>query len=279
MDASSNSSKNKLSLKEQVDRWIAGQGYPLEFFAADAFERSGFKTLQSWHIHDASDDSQTPREIDVIASLDNRDHEPDIKLTHVLECKYASSPWIVFSSSASQNDPGQNISQIMANALGSEFLHHVSSDEDLHKLSLFKGLERSGFNTAVMRGQQERKDKDPSYSALQSVVSAAVNLSKLGGEDARGCSQAAFFFPVIVIEGAIFEAYYDAPNMKVISQEVTHAQVRWRGLSGRDEAAIVDMVSKSHLRDFATTRKREFDILLAKLIRKSKAVHEMLWLD
>jgi hypothetical protein len=59
---------SKEDLKCKVSQWLAKEGYPTEFQTASIFRRHHFRVFQGYHVRE--NDSETPREIDVLAMVD-----------------------------------------------------------------------------------------------------------------------------------------------------------------------------------------------------------------
>ena len=85
---------NSDELKNKVQAWIEGQGYPLEMRVASALIESDFEVRQSSFYSDP--ESNEIREIDIIG---NSSEIMDVfNIYFVIECKSASKPWILLTS-------------------------------------------------------------------------------------------------------------------------------------------------------------------------------------
>lgn len=255
--------EDKRSLTEQVEEWIQKEGYPLEFYTADVFARAGFEICQSLYVPDISEGSNKRREIDVCAMVEKAVNTPPVTITFAVECKWSNKkPWIVFSSRRNNLNPQTYITQSIGSFLGYSALCQLASDTDVQQLSTFRGCERSGFS---MR-QAFSGDFDICYSSLQSIVSGAAGLAKVYDEQGLLGKRVAIVFPVIVIDGALYETYYDQTKEAVVSQGITHTQVHWRGSNTKNGITTVDIVTKKHLEEFAKIRMSETKVLIDKLI-------------
>jgi hypothetical protein len=88
-------------LKNKIRNWLDGQGYPLEMRVARAFQEVGFSVTSSEYYIDP--DEKKPREIDVIASLQDVIDGVIFELVYTIECKSSkANPWICFCSATPQ---------------------------------------------------------------------------------------------------------------------------------------------------------------------------------
>jgi len=131
-------------LEERLREWLDEEGYPLEFSTAHVFRTAGFSVRQGTYVR--SEDSETPREVDVTASVDCSDSESLIRVYHVIECKWSQDkPWVVFTDRRGMG-PAACVTQTISTLLGSAMLWKDAGLESLHKLDLFATPTRSGFN-------------------------------------------------------------------------------------------------------------------------------------
>ncbi len=255
------------SLKEKVTEWLETQGYPLEFRVARAFERSGFfETYQGQYIQD--DKGGDPREIDVLANITTSYEEKCFfRISQVVECKWSKDkPWLVFTSSRSIMGEGACIAQTIASALGEAAMFCIAGDNALGDLELFKRPGRGGF--AGRRAFEKNKEQqDIFYATIQGLITKSVNYAKsyglpnpsAGQVPSSGC----LAFPIIVIDGDLFEAYYDKEKDNVALREAHHIRIFWRGAPGHKRFITpVDIVTAGAVEEFAKKRLLETKALL-----------------
>ena len=72
-------------------------------------------------------------------------------------------------------------------------------------------------------------------------------------------------FPVIVVDGQLFEAFYDADEADVRLEAVKHVRCHWRGAALWEPHATIDIVTLDHLEEFVANRADELDSLLRKM--------------
>lgn len=286
-------SQIRQSRLEAITRWIRGTGYPLEFYVADIFTKAGFTVTQAYHVMDVN--HQKPKEIDVIASIE----KDGMKVVFIIECKHARNPWVVFSSRGNklQIDRSRYIQATIGTPEGQARIAALTENTEVQNLAMFKGFERSGFlakqsfegDQATSKGQADKgqppngkPDKsqptkaqfdrsqndrkhareDLPYDAIQSVSDNAINLATQS--ERANTDSCILFFPVIVIDGSLFECFYESDHQDIKVLECGNMQIHWRGNSHR-HLFNIDVVAKSELAAFASARLREASILLDKM--------------
>jgi hypothetical protein len=75
------------SSSDKVLKWLDEQGYPTEFQVANICARHGFRVFQGYHVR--SENPDIPREIDVLAQMDEVSKDYLIRVCHVIECKWS----------------------------------------------------------------------------------------------------------------------------------------------------------------------------------------------
>jgi hypothetical protein len=127
----------------------------------------------------------------------------------------------------------------------------------LHKLDLFSTPDRPGFSgrQAFSRGN------DLFYSAMQSIVDVSTLLMAQHDEPPRPVGtvprDAVIAFPMIVVDGQIFEAFFDEGSQDMQVEARKRVRCHWRGARSWHVHATIDVVSLDHLDDFLKTRTQE----------------------
>lgn len=260
-------------LVERVQEWLGTQGYPLEFGCAAVFQNSGFRVLQGFHVRKAVD--AAPREVDVLAQQSVIVDKCVTRISHVVECKYSrDKPWVVFTSSFSRMHPAACVAQTIGSMTGETLLWAAAGDCTLHELDHFAAPRQTGFG-----GRQAfTNNQDQVYSALQSVTSVATLIAKqhdrINDNPARHLTYAEVAFPVVVVDGELFEAYFDRDSGQVEVREVQRVRLHWRGSAAWSRFATLDVVRYSALSDFANVRARDGKVLLSQLAASQAALRE-----
>jgi hypothetical protein len=126
----------------------------------------------------------------------------------------------------------------------------------------FCGPKRGGFG-----GRQSfSKGSDHFYSAVQAAVTnAAAYVSWYDtAKRQRGAMPDAcvIAFPIVVIEGALFEAHFDQTINDVSLHQVNQVRCHWKGSADWGLIATVDIVSLDHLDEFVKKRRAELKTLI-----------------
>ena len=249
------------NLKEKVEAWIAKEGVPLEYYTSNAFRQQGFSTYQGEYIGDGN----VMREIDVDAFQIFNLKGNYIRFHNIVECKWSKDkPWVVYTTHTKMN-PSATINQSFGNITGEAFLWTLAGEEELQQLELFNNALETGYAGRQALGSLN----DVFYSTLQSVV--AKTLSKVNSYDGQSkqnpFDMVVLAFPVVVIDGALFETSYDAEKDKVLVKETKHCMVNWRGYQGWSYNARVHIVTKDYLSEFVSIRKQSFEKVLSYIVK------------
>ncbi len=201
------------NLVNKIKEWLTEQGYPLEMQVSNVLRRKGFEVIQSHYYPDP--ESNTYREIDVIATYP--EHTGCINISFTIECKVSKKkPWILFSSSNVLE--GNHI-------LFTYCIHSKSARKDLLKeldidyiKMLKKNLPWMKKNSRVAYGvtQAFTSGDDKTYKASLSALKAAINIKKEIGQ--QKWEPFVFIFPVIVIDGQLFDCFLDKKGKVSISE-------------------------------------------------------------
>ena len=237
-------------LKTRVDEWLAHQGFPLEFRAAQAFSRS-LRTFQGTYVRDPV--SGQMREVDVIATQHLEDPDVICRTSVVVECKWSQDkPWVIFTSANGKFGREAAVAQTLGSAFSEAVMWHLAIDQTLQDHFYQRQPQRIGFG-----GRQafvEKNDKEQFYPAIQGVVAAAVSVATnedppAGHIKTAGPMIAHVVYPVIVVDGTIFECYLNGSAVE--TSAVSRVRVAWRGHASRTQPVLVDIVSADALNDFA----------------------------
>jgi len=241
---------------EAVRKWLLEQGFPLEMRVAEEFRNAGFTVTQSESYVDRESDKA--REIDVVAECRYQfgGVAAGLRVVFVTECKRASAkPWVLLSTPELRPAP-HSLFHSQANQEGRTLLSNIDQVPDLPSQGVFRGPDRSAYGVTV--AFKDRDQKDEAYSACLSVLDALKNRRDIGvGMDAvlsEGGSRrwAHMHFPLIVIEGLLFDAHLDGRGELIVS-EINRGRVS-QGVTGIGvTGGIIDVVRVSSLREYLET--------------------------
>lgn len=192
---------NDEEFTKKIKGWLESQGYPLEMQVSLAFKQSGFSVRQSNFYADP--ETGESREIDVIATTE------DISCTkyvsYVIECKVSrDKPWILFTSE--NLFEGWNI--FFTRAILTEQAKNILIDATFKRIDNPKfGWLREKLHAGYGLTQAFTSGRDITHEAIMSAAKGAiarkVEIDKIMG----GVFEV--IFPVIIIDGRLFECFVD----------------------------------------------------------------------
>jgi hypothetical protein len=263
------------SLRARIEGWLAKEGYPLEFAVANVFESANFEVLRG--LYTPPSPHRPAREVDVVAQSTTRDSSV-VRLAFVIECKWsADKPWVFFC-----HDRGMTTAacatQSISSALGEMLLWKEAGNASIERNGLFSRQRLSAFG-----GRQAfAKSADVVFDSLRAVAGNAAALASQYDRDVERCVRAAKFpefavvmFPVVVVEGRIFQA---SPRHEGVDlDEVSRTRVHFRG-AGRAGRSIttIDVVRADELESFVRERGADVESLSEVLLTALRESNEYL---
>jgi hypothetical protein len=246
--------------------WLSSEGYPLEYYTAGRFSFCRFHVTQGEYVRIRNDDH--PKEIDVVADMVIESDNIFIRASNVIECKWSlDKPWIIFTTTLrGQMNPTAVIAQTIGSQVGDALLWMLCGNEKLKNLSLFKSPRNPGFG-----GRQAFASKnDLFYATMASLTSNCVAMAGEYDRKRRSAEKSLsryglITFPVVVIDGRLFEASYDSEAGHIETKEVNTVRCHWRGSPSWPLHATVDIVTREGLPCFVEKRAADFKILLPAL--------------
>lgn len=260
-------------LHSKVKGWLSQEGYPTEFTAASVFRRHKFRVHQGYYVRD--DASDAVREIDILAAMMAATRDYLVRAYHVVECKWSQDkPWVVFTNRDAHIGHAACVAQTIGSLLGSTILWAIAGDKSLHDMDMFSTPDRPGFN-----GRQAfSKGNDHFYAAMKSVTTLSSLLMQEYEHVKRPTGKlpknAVVAFPVIVVDGQLFEAYYDPTVSDIRLESVDRIRCHWRGAPSWRLHATIDIVALGNLEDFAAKRAQETKSLLLKMEQTRNQIAE-----
>jgi len=249
-------------LLSKVSEWLTNEGYPLEFRVAHRFREAGFSVFQGTHIPDK--ESGKPREIDVIGVKTLAIADTKLYCVCLAECKWSKSkPWILFSSPDKGSGTSSMISSLIASDLGEGVLHLLAADEELQKESYFDFQSQTAFSGRVAFAKPG--DSDVFYSAVQSTIAKSLLVAKIDDPQLPENSMpyyGSIVLPMVVIDGALFEASYNPKTDAVELQRRGNMRLGWSARGA--ESHIINVVSFEYLHTFIADLSHTVDVILAR---------------
>lgn len=246
------------------------EGYPLEYFVAHSFLRHGFQISQGDYTHDGISER---REVDVAAYRTRKAGGGFVRLYNIVECKWTrDKPWVVMTSPTHRMTSSAIIAQALASRGGNAAMWVNSGNTALKGLKLFESPSPAGFG-----GRQSlSKGQDKFYDSLRSVTSVSIATAnqynpQILFEFPEACT---VVFPMVVIDGDLFEARYDPEADKLDVEPVAHSRCHWRGSDHSPFWTTVDIVTKEGLEDFVAQRRSDFDVVMAAVCESFEQMRE-----
>lgn len=248
-------------LLTKVGAWLETEGYPLEFATASAFHKAGFNVLQAEYTK--ATPQRVRREVDVVAHLTARD-TGILRVEFVVECKWsADKPWVFFCGGRGMTIAA-SATQTMGSRLAELLMWKEAGNPAMAKLGMFSSTGQSAFG-----GRQAfTKSADLVFDVLRAVTSNCRTLADAYDRDvdraiarAQLPANAVAMFPVIVVEGRLFEARAAVQGLDL--EEVPQTRIHFRGAEHHRYAiATVDVVRADHVEKFVRERAADSKALL-----------------
>lgn len=184
-------------IKKEIDKWLKGQGYPLEMKVASELRKAGFDVQLSHYYTDP--ENEAIREIDIIASYP--DDRGCLNISFVIECKVSKQkPWLLFSTSHTL----EGFNRLFAYCINSDTARGALAQKDVESWIKLPWMKKEG-RTAYGVTQAFTSGEDVTFKATTSVLKAAIarqrELSK------QRWKPFVFVFPIVIVDGGLFECY------------------------------------------------------------------------
>lgn len=264
---------SKKSAAESVLKWVKSEGFPTEYKTANSFRKNGCRVFQGGYVEDQEEHKM--REVDVLAWQDvTYQSRSLLRVSHVVECKWSGDkPWVVFTS-PSPISSAACITQTYGSDLGEALLWSVAGERDLHGMRLFATPDEAGFS-----GRQafSSTGTDHFHHALRGVTGNALSYltsySRPSKKDAFP-SIGVLAFPIVVVDGLLFKAFFDDDLQDVRVEEVDDLRCHWRGAKNWRLNSTVDIVTMKSLDTFVNIRTAECRQLLEVLVPFAEKVEQ-----
>jgi hypothetical protein len=169
--------------------------------------------------------------------------------------------------------PAASVAQCIGSELGEAILWKEAGVADTHSLSIFESPSPASFG-----GRQAfAGGRDLVFDTLRSVTSAASAIARSFDSRPRFGGppdfprEAVVLFPVVVIEGRLFEAFEDHSGTMKIA-EVGRSRVHWRGAPMISPHTTIDVVTSDALPGFAIERAAACKALIPQMVRAREEI-------
>lgn len=247
-------------LIRKVKGWLDSQGYPLEMRVAQCFQNAGFRVSSSEYYLDP--DEKKPREIDVIASLEETIAGKTFQLVFTVECKVSTgSPWVCFQGNPEQQrDSSIGFIARLATIQGKDLLTEVSCNPDITTNRLLELPEKHAYGVT----NALRNKIDLPYQAIEGARKAAnaliADYDKIQAPP-NPIHTICIAFPLVVADTPIFNCALGQDGSIELKEVPSHTILR----TGFDTySSIVEIVTASSLESFIDAKAE----LMAKFLKR-----------
>lgn len=236
--------------KKSVEAFLKKQGFPFEMYVAHELRKAGFDAVyQSILFSDPY--TQKTREIDVIAYFTKHlDLHHSIQIKIIIECKHATTPWILFSS---EQEGFENLGSryfYCCNTLGQKLFDETDIYEALLGSSLFKIDRCLGYGLAeVDTKDRTKKEEKNSYDAIMKLIAILLYEQKVEHEKEqleRNIAEYIIYVPVIAIEGSLYKASY-LGDENIDIEKIDEGQLVYKSNFYEGVFPIINLCSKEKL--------------------------------
>jgi len=247
---------------EEVQRWLTGQGFPLEMRTASAFSRAGFEVRQSVLYTDS--ETAKSREIDILAIA------PDVlgilRVFFVLECKASKKPWVLLTS------PGvlEGYNRLFAFAVSTVEIKAAIANRIFHFMQDYPWLKKDGLIGYSLR--QAFSETDQAYAAALGLAKASDDLIRR--ERGKYAGVLCLAFPVMVINSPLICCELTEAG-EINLKEIEEGEFLFHADPPPNFGTCIRVVTANRLPDFALRAKKVADQLRADL----KAEEQAIWSD
>lgn len=225
--------------ESDVEGWLRGTGFPLEFRAAHILMRAGFRTLRGHYV--ADEESDTSLEIDILSAADDEalDGTP-VSVRYCVECKHidTKTPWAFFKGGYDIL-PHMRLESAVGTPLAELALFDLAGDLEYRELigqnRLFGARSASAYGGKSKAREEAKSGKpDAVYAGLCDVVSRVAHLSSGGG----GRVTATVNIPLIVVTDEMYLVDYDGTSDKLVVSSIPSVRVDWNGTTKKSVFGI-----------------------------------------
>jgi hypothetical protein len=228
-------------LKEEILDEIEKTGFPLELRISNFLHENGHYVANNLYYIDRDEDKGREVDMRALKNFVFKDNDEEYYVRHCLliECKRSDKPWVIFTSPVTSYDMGGH--SIDTEGFSDTYLDSYDKEKDL----IFGKLDKiHPFKSYLRRGRsyfEAFKDKETGGAIFKALTTSVMATIAMRDEKfASGGRNICFYYPIVLFEGKLFEAYYEHATMCI--KEVDSAIVSFFYESAkykRDNFAVV----------------------------------------
>jgi len=240
----------KETLKENILKEIKKTGYPHELKVSYFLKNNKYFVANNLYYIDH--DEGKGREVDIRAlkNIEFRIREQNhyVRLCLLIECKKSKKdkPWVVFTSEQTIYDKAFYELDYKGIAPGFDLLEADKLMDDLALIHPPVGYERLGRSFfEPFKGYEER---GTIFKSLTTSVKATIAMrdTKFGAGKRSIC----FYYPVIIFDGVLFEAYLKDDDIKVEEVDMVMASFFYESPKYKEEQFLVPILNEGALKNY-----------------------------
>lgn len=254
-------------LKEKILGEIHKTGFPLELRISQVLRNNEYLVANNLYYIDR--DEGKGREIDLRALKNFRFEKHDIEyfVRHYLfiECKKSiDKPWVILSSPITEYD--MNVFEIDDRGFSeSGKASRIIFDEKVEEIHPFKLCSRRG--RSYFEAFRSSEIGEQIFKALTTSVKALIATRDTRPDDWH--NDICFYYPLIVLEGKLFEAYYEHNDVCVAEAEIVIVSFFYESLKYQRQTFAVPIVTETALPNFVSKLDLVLNLWGEKLKEKS----------
>lgn len=219
--------KKEENLREKILSWLDTQGYGTEMKVATSLRNADHDVIQSFFYNDP--ETKVSREIDVVSRIS--DVIGLLSVSSVIECKKSKKPWILFTSEHA------NVNRIWSFAIMGEIARNaiIENIKPMLNIDWFRKDGRTAYGITEAFTSKE----DETFKAGVTATKAAISLNE---SKSFGDIALSFFFPTVVLDGQLFECYFDKEG-KFVLEEINSAFLQFPIRFGEYHGASIRVVT------------------------------------
>ncbi len=243
-------------LKERILDEINKTGFPLELRISKLLQEGGYYNANNLYYIDRDEDKGREVDMRALKNIEFKENGEEYYVRHCLliECKKSvGKPWVLFTSPQTAYDA--ELFSIDAQGFSSAFTHAGQYDEKMW--SLYGKLEKiHPFNSYPRRGRsyfEPFKSKETGETIFKAITtSVKATIAMRDQKFASGGRNICFYYPIIVLEGKLFEAYYEQDKICVAEVDSSIISFFYESAKYKQNSFAVSVVTEGIFANFVS---------------------------
>ena len=279
MDQNDEKPEDKRSIEQKIKEDILNSGFPLEIRTAVDLQRHDYIIFPNERYLDPD---KKEHELDILAiktiEIEQQVGKESIKGMNVfcliVECKKSfKKPWVFFTRKKNFTDMPRSLFRLESNCGVNRGFRFTDSSQSLFDKINFSSLHffnnnQKSTSYAVAFTKDENDRSRQIYDAVISVMKAlnwkSQEKRKQLGEDGQWATPINwFFFPIIILEGELFEANVSESDVDIT--KTVRTQLIFNSEKSNLGSAIIDIIKKEDFNHLLSKIESDIEILKKEL--------------